>query len=119
MHTGALLFMALAVASPYRPLPGGNAPAAPHAHPGKSMPARSGLPHAYGKSFTTLDAYLLHLQQYAAPVGLPWWKPVGPDRFEKMTGRGAPQQAREFTSRVELEEKFGFISPAGKSPNRR
>lgn len=119
MHTGALLILTLAVASPFRPLPGGDAPATPHVRSGKSMPARSGLPHSYGKSFATLDAYLLHLQQHAAPVGLPWWKPVGADRFEKMTGRGAPQHAREFASRVELERKFGFANDAGQSPNRR
>jgi hypothetical protein len=67
---------------------------------------RAGLPYAFGHSFASLDDYLAHLKRHAGPIDLPWWREIGPDRFEhvrRMTGA-----RREVASRAELMQRFGF-----------
>jgi hypothetical protein len=66
------------------------------------------LPYARGKSFDSLDAYLLYLQTYNGPIDLPYWRPVGGDRFEHVRGRMTPPPEPEFATREELMERFGF-----------
>jgi hypothetical protein len=66
------------------------------------------LPHANGRSFATLDAYLAHLRDHAAPIDKPWYREVRPGVYRRETGNlrnGAIP--REFT-RAELERRFGF-----------
>lgn len=65
------------------------------------------LPFAHGRSFTTLDAYLAHLRQYAGPVGQPWYRAIRPGVYELVTTirpRGEP----ETYTRAALMERFGF-----------
>jgi hypothetical protein len=65
------------------------------------------------KRFGSLDEYLAHLELTQGPVDGPWYKQVGPDRFELQTGNlkldqaDGVEQKRLFT-RQELEKKFGF-----------
>ena len=63
------------------------------------------------KRFASLDAYLAYLEKYQGPVDGPWYKLVGPDRYELQTGNlrvlGATEEKRIFT-RAELEKQFGF-----------
>ena len=66
------------------------------------------LPYAMGRRFSTLDAYLNHLECLAGPIGLPWWREVRPGLFERVKSvRGAN---REVATRDELLKKFGFKS---------
>lgn len=51
-------------------------------HP--SHPANP-LPFAHGKNFASLDEYLAHLREYAGPVGQPWYRHMGPGRYEVVT----------------------------------
>lgn len=110
------LTAALAAASPYRPLPAdAPQPVVKLKRPGvktagnsvtSGKDGRSGLPYAFGHSFASLDEYLVHLKRYASPIDLPWWREIGPDRFEhvrRMTG-----VKNEVASRAELMRRFGF-----------
>ena len=66
------------------------------------------LPSSFGKGFATLDEYLAHLQQYAGPVDLPWYRKVGPDSYELVTTivpRGEPK----VYTREELMRQYGFV----------
>ena len=68
-------------------------------------------PHADGREFRTLDAYLAHLRDHAAPMDRPWYREVKPGLFRLETGNlrrleGEPEP-RLFT-RDELERRFGF-----------
>lgn len=65
----------------------------------------AGLPHAFGHSFATLDAYLAHLRDHAASIDLPWYREVRPGVFAR-EGRGAAGP-KEYT-RAELERRWGF-----------
>lgn len=118
MVAQGILLIILTAASSFRPLPGVSEPMK-HSQTKPDVAAkgeakvirsegRSGLPYAFGRTFANLDAYLLHLQQVAAPVDLPWWRKVGPDRFERMTGRRMPQDERRFATRAELARQYGF-----------
>lgn len=116
MMLALTLTAALAAASPYRPLPG-DAPR-PVEKPtrtsvktaGNSVTSgkdgRDGLPYAFGHSFASLDEYLLHLKRYAGPIDLPWWREIGPDRFEHVSR--VADAKREVASRAELMRRFGF-----------
>ena len=66
----------------------------------------SGLPFSHGKSFATLDAYLEHLERYAAPIDQPWWREIRPGVYEHV--KRMPGAARETATREELERRFGF-----------
>ena len=110
------LAAAAAAHSPFRPLPpeagredhvvdkaGGKAAA------DDSGTGRAGLPYAFGRRFKSLDEYLLHLQQHAAPIDLPWWRKVGPDRFERVIAIRTPTPPKhEVASRAELMRRYGF-----------
>jgi hypothetical protein len=65
------------------------------------------LPYSHGRSFATLDEYLEHLRRYAGPVGQPWYRRVGGDRYELVTTRVPPGEPQVFT-REELMRRYGF-----------
>jgi hypothetical protein len=109
-----IIAMSMAAASPYKPLP-----AEPSAGAAKQQGSgterrervddgRAGLPYAFGQRFDTLEDYLAHLRKRAAPIDLPWWRPVGPDHFEHVTARRMPAGQPEIVTREELMRRFGF-----------
>ncbi|WP_429587661.1 hypothetical protein [Sphingomonas zeicaulis] len=112
----SLIIAAAATAgSPFRPLPPEDARPDPERHgpvetaaPTDASGGRAGLPYAFGQRFRTLDEYLLHLKQKAGPIDLPWWRQVGPDRFERVTAKRVPPGKREAATRAELLRRFGF-----------
>lgn len=66
------------------------------------------LPSSFGKSFTRLDDYLLHLQKHAAPTGQAWYREVEPGVYvEETTVVPPPAKPQRFT-REQLMRKFGF-----------
>lgn len=64
------------------------------------------LPYAMGKSFATLDAYLKHLECFAGPIDMPWWRQVRPGVYEHM--KTATNAVPETATRDELMKRFGF-----------
>lgn len=68
----------------------------------------AGLPHAGGRSFDTLDAYLAHLRAYAAPIDKPWYREIRPGVFQLQRGNFRPLDPQPSVTREELERKFGF-----------
>lgn len=66
----------------------------------------AGLPFSHGKTFHTLDEYLRHLEQYAAPIDQPWWREIRPGVYEHV--RRMPGATREVATREELMKRFGF-----------
>ncbi len=64
------------------------------------------LPFAQGQTFESLDAYLAHLERRGA-MDVPWYRAVGPNRYELVSGRGR-RGAVERCSRAELMQRFGF-----------
>lgn len=101
-----ILFAAATAQSPFRPLPSDRPTTSDESARGGK--ARAGLPYAFGRSFRTLDEYLEHLRRRAGPMDLPWWRPIGPDRFERVTSRRMPSGRREQATRAELMRRFGF-----------
>jgi hypothetical protein len=71
----------------------------------KENQAIPNLPYARGKSFSTLDAYLKHLEKNSA-IDLPWWKEIAPGVFEHV--RSMRGSNREVATREQLMERFGF-----------
>ena len=66
-----------------------------------------GLPESYGRSFRSLEAYLIHLQCHAAPVDAAWWMEIRPGVYKHMTtATNAPPN--EIATRAELMKRFGF-----------
>lgn len=69
------------------------------------------LPHADGREFHTLDAYLAHLRDHAAPMDRSWYREVKPGLYRLETGNlrmlDGEAEPRLFT-RAELERRFGF-----------
>ena len=115
-----IIVMTLAAAgSPYRPLPGAKATATQAicgkekllvekqaAQAAPNATGIRGLPFAMGRSFRTLDEYLVHLKCRAAPIDLPWWKEIRPGVYDYVTSKpGAPRQS---ATRAELMKRFGF-----------
>lgn len=72
----------------------------------KVRPPVAGLPHARGRTFETLDAYLAFRRELGA-VDLPWYKEVAPDMFELQTSIRPAPAPRRFT-RAQLARQFGF-----------
>lgn len=66
------------------------------------------LPHANGRSFATLDAYLAYLREYAAPMDRPWYHEVRKDVFRKETGNLRSGTEPQLFTREQLEHRFGF-----------
>ena len=65
------------------------------------------LPYARGRTFATLDAYLLYLEQYNGPVDMPWWREIAPGVYrQEIRMAGGPEP--EVATRAELLERFGF-----------
>lgn len=64
------------------------------------------LPFAQGQTFESLDAYLAHLERRGA-MDVPWYRAIGPDQYELVSGRGRRGAAERF-SRAELMRRFGF-----------
>jgi hypothetical protein len=73
---------------------------------GGDQPVRQ-LPFSHGRSFATLDEYLEHLRNYAGPVGQPWYRKVGTDRYELVT-TARPAGEPQFFTRDQLMRRFGF-----------
>ena len=71
--------------------------------PGKPV---SGLPYSEGRVFHSLDEYLAFLRK-AGEYDTPWYRKVGPDRYE-LAGRRFPGSAPTYVTREELMRKFGF-----------
>jgi hypothetical protein len=74
---------------------------------------QAALPFAMGRRFDTLDEYILHLQQRARPIGLPWYKQIRPDVYELQIGNirkleEVDTAQERVSTRDELERKFGF-----------
>lgn len=68
--------------------------------------AVEGLPESYGRSFRSLDGYLVHLQCHAAPVDASWWLEVSPGVYRHM--KTATNAQPEVATRAELMQRFGF-----------
>lgn len=109
MFTKTLLTVGLMMSSPFRPLPEDAPKDAPESKNETQADGRiSGLPHSFGRSFATLDAYLAHLREHAAPVDLPWWRELRDDRYERVTSFVGKKRAPVIATRDELERKYGF-----------
>jgi len=65
-----------------------------------------GLPESYGRSFRSLEGYLVHLQCHAAPVDASWWLEVNPGVYRHM--KTATNAEPEEATRAELMRRFGF-----------
>lgn len=65
-----------------------------------------GLPESYGRSFRSLEGYLVHLQCHAAPVDASWWMEVSPGVYRHM--KTATNAKPEVATRAELMKRFGF-----------
>jgi hypothetical protein len=65
------------------------------------------LPHAQGKTFSTLDSYLAHLKTMGAQ-DRPYYEKVGPDKYQLITGRGGNRLPPQYFTRDMLLKKFGF-----------
>lgn len=68
---------------------------------------RRQLPFSHGRSFATLDDYLAHLRERAGPIGQPWYRQIGQNRYELVTTRVPPGEPETLT-RAQLMERFGF-----------
>ena len=68
--------------------------------------AVANLPYAFGKRFSSLDAYLTHLERYAGPIDAPWWKEITPGVYQHVIRM--PGAKRETATRDELKRRFGF-----------
>lgn len=68
-----------------------------------------GLPFSHGRSFSTLDEYLAHLREFAAPVDQPWFRKIGPDLYEEV-GTIRPAGEVEKVTRGQLMQRFGFTA---------
>lgn len=66
----------------------------------------SELPHADGRVFQTLDAYLAHLEELGT-IGIAWFQ-LRPDGMYERIMRRPPGSAPELYTRQELQEMFGF-----------
>lgn len=66
----------------------------------------NGLPESYGRSFRSLEGYLVHLQCLAAPVDASWWLEVSPGVYRHM--KTATNAKPEVATRAELMRRFGF-----------
>lgn len=64
-------------------------------------------PHAGGRSFADLDAYLAHLRVLGAQ-DIPYYHEVSPGRYRLESGRGTRNQPPVLATREELLRKFGF-----------
>ena len=56
----------------------------------------------------SLDEYLAHLREHAAPIDQPWWREVSPGVYEHV--KRMPGAKPETATRAELMERFGFKS---------
>jgi hypothetical protein len=77
----------------------------PGAPPGA---VRRDLPHARGREFRTLDAYLAYLKAYAAPIDRPWYRQIGPGLYKLETGNLRSDAPPRLFTRDQLERRFGF-----------
>jgi hypothetical protein len=68
------------------------------------------LPYARGNNFRSLNEYLSYLQRYNAPLDLPYWRLIAPDRYEWVTTIKSlnPDKTRQIATREELMERYGF-----------
>jgi hypothetical protein len=120
MKLHLLLAVPLLACSPVRPVPT-NEVAAEQPDPTKGEPVASNeqagaatgegvanLPFSHGRRFHTLDEYLAHLRENAAPIDQPWWREIRPGVYEHV--KRMPGATREIATRAELKKRFGFSS---------
>jgi hypothetical protein len=81
--------------------------AAAAADPEATGEPRTGLPHAQGRSFASLDEYLAFLEERGSQ-DVPWYRKIGPDTYELVARRG-PRAPRVVVTRRELMDRFGFV----------
>ena len=65
------------------------------------------LPYARGRTFRTLDEYLVHLRDNGA-IDLPWWREVSPGVYELQTSMRTFDGQSERATRAELMRRYGF-----------
>lgn len=113
-----LLAVTLVACSPVRPVPGDDLAAEQPDRTKEELvnsndkaTAATGegvanLPFSHGRRFHSLDDYLAHLRQHAAPIDQPWWREIRPGVYEHV--KRMPGAAPEIATRAELMERFGF-----------
>lgn len=69
-------------------------------------PAATRPPDARG--FRTLDEYLAHLRDRAAPIDRPWYREVRPGLYRLETGNLRSGAAPRYFTRKQLADRFGF-----------
>lgn len=77
----------------------------------------SGLPHARGETFSSLDAYLRHLEKLSYE-DTPYYRQVEPGLYRLDKGRQPPwlkDEAETLYTREQLARQFGF-EPDGSAP---
>lgn len=104
---GSTLAVEVAPLEPERPRLKGGAASASSAPAQQKVRSMKTLPHANGRTFATLDAYLAYLRDHAAPMDLPWYREVRPGIFRRESNLRNGITPPEFT-RTELEQRFGF-----------
>ena len=72
---------------------------------GETASGVANLPYARGKTFSSLDEYLAHLEAQGA-LDLPWWREIRPGVYQRMTSM--PEARPEVATREELARRFGF-----------
>lgn len=71
-------------------------------------PAVGDLPHARGRTFRSLDAYIAYLREYAAPNDRPWYREIRPGVYRLETGNLRTGARSRLFTREQLERRFGF-----------
>ena len=67
----------------------------------------AGLPASDGKTFSSLDEYLAHLE-VKGHTDRPFWERMKDGRYRWNTGRGMQFTEPKYATRDELLEKYGF-----------
>jgi hypothetical protein len=122
MILDSIFSVMLITASPYRPLPADETnvvqptiqPQLKRANMSKNKNQKAcdttqgvaNLPFSHGHRFCTLDEYLAHLKQHAAPIDQPWWREIRPGVYQHMAT--ATNARPETATRAELMKRFGF-----------
>ncbi|WP_156841979.1 hypothetical protein [Novosphingobium aquimarinum] len=72
--------------------------------------SKTPLPYARGNHFDTLDEYLHYLERYNGPIDMPYWRVIGPGRYEWVTTMRPldGEKERQVATRAELMERYGF-----------
>lgn len=66
------------------------------------------LPYARGRTFASLDEYLAYLEATNPTVDLPYWRQIGPGRYQWTVRLPGSPAGQEIATREELMRRFGF-----------